>query len=113
MRIRSADHSPADAGNMTTGRRQPHVAIKPGSGPNTRSAPRLRPHDRARSAHSRCHRPSVTRLDDARSHRSLANPTRSTPTLATAPSNQIVTAIRPTTSPRATTAAAGRSRCSR
>ena len=28
-RIRSADHSDADAGSMTTGRRQPHVATRP------------------------------------------------------------------------------------
>ena len=96
-RIRSADHPDADAGSMTAGRRQPQVAASPGSGPNRRSTPRLRPDARARSAHSRCHGPSVTRLDDARSHRSLANPTRSTPTLPTAPTSQIVTANRPTT----------------
>ena len=106
-RIRSADHSAADAGSMTTGRRQPHVATNPGSGPNRRSTPRFRPHVCARSVHSRCHGPSVTRLDDARSQRSLANPTRSTPTLATAPTSQIVTANRPTSSSlaAATTAA--------
>ena len=96
-RIRSSDHPDAEAGSMTAGRRQPHVATSPGRGPNSRSTPCLRPHDRARSAHRRCQGPSVTRLDDARSQRSLAIPTRSTPALATAPTNQIVTANRPTT----------------
>ena len=91
---------------MTAGLRQPHVATSPGRGPNRRSTSRFRPHDRARSVHSRCHGPSVTRLDDARSQRSLANPTRSTPTLATAPTSQIVTAHRPTTSSLATAATA-------
>ena len=112
-RIRSADHSDADAGSMTTGRRQPHVATSPGRGPNRRSTPRFRPHDLERSAHSRCHRSSVTRLDDARNHRSLANPTRSTPRPANAPTSQIVTANRPTTSSLATAAAAGRDRLGR
>ena len=109
-RIRSADHSDADAGSMTTGRRQPHVATSPGRGPNRRSTPRVRPHDRERSAHSRCHRPAVTRRDDARNHRSLANPTRSTPRPANAPASQIVTTNRPTTSPLATADDAGRDR---
>ena len=112
-RIRSADHPDADAGSMTAGRRQPHVATSPGRGPNRRSMLRFRPHDRARSAHNRCHRPSVTRLDDARNHRSLANPTRSTPRPANAPTSQIVTATRPTTSSLATATAAGRDRLGR
>ena len=109
-RIRSADHAAADAGSMTAGRRQPHVATSPGRGPNSRSTPRLTPHDRARSLHSRCHGPSVTRRDETRSQRSLANPTRSTPALATTPASQIVTAQRPMASPVVTAAAAGPNR---
>ena len=79
-RLRSADHSDAAAGRKTTGRHQPHVATNPGRGPKTSSTPRFRPYDRARSLHSRCHHPSATRRDDARSRRSLANPTSRTPT---------------------------------
>ena len=109
-RIRSGDHADADAGSMTTGRRQPHVATSPGREPNNRSTPRLRPHDRARSLHSRCHGPSVTRHDDARSQRSLANPTSSTPAPTTAPTSQIVAAHRPMASMNAAEATSGRDR---
>ena len=69
---------------------------------------RFRPYDRARSLHSRCHRPSATRRDDARSRRSLANPTSRTPTLATAPTSQIITTRRPMASSTTAVATTGR-----
>ena len=45
---------------------------------------------------------SYLHCSTARSLRSRANPTRSTPALATAPTSQIVTANQPTTCPLAT-----------